>query len=265
MKDKILLFIPAYNCEIQIIRVLDQMSKKLLEYITEIIIVNNRSQDKTEQTVIDWMKKHDTIPAKLLTNKNNYGLGGSHKIAFNYALENQFDFVIVLHGDDQGNIKDLFTYIENGAYKKYDSFLGSRFDKKSNTINYSKVRILGNYIFNTIISIICRSKVTDLGSGLNMYKTKYLSKRFYLSFPNSLTFNVYMLLYGIYSKSSMCFFPLTWKEEDQISNVKFIKQSIEILRLLFLYVFRKKELFSIKNNSFALTKYEFELIKSNIT
>ena len=44
-KDKILLFIPMYNCEKQIIRVLNQLRSEVSEYITEVIIVNNRSTD----------------------------------------------------------------------------------------------------------------------------------------------------------------------------------------------------------------------------
>ncbi len=51
--DKILVFIPAYNCENQIIRVLEQFDSEVLEYISEIIVVNNRSTDNTEMMVAE--------------------------------------------------------------------------------------------------------------------------------------------------------------------------------------------------------------------
>ena len=35
------------------------------------------------------------------------------KVAFNYAVKNKFDYVIVLHGDDQGNIHDLLPFLKN--------------------------------------------------------------------------------------------------------------------------------------------------------
>ena len=47
MKDKILLFIPGYNCEKQIIRVLKQLDKQVMKYIDEIIFENNRIKDNT--------------------------------------------------------------------------------------------------------------------------------------------------------------------------------------------------------------------------
>ena len=46
MKENILLFIPGYNCEKQIARVLEQLDASVLKYFKEIIMVNNRSTDK---------------------------------------------------------------------------------------------------------------------------------------------------------------------------------------------------------------------------
>ena len=49
--DKILVFIPAYNCEKQIVRVLAQFDEEVLKYVTEIIVINNRSTDNSEMVV----------------------------------------------------------------------------------------------------------------------------------------------------------------------------------------------------------------------
>ena len=108
MKDKILLFIPAYNCENQIQRVLKQLDEQILKYIDKVLIINNRSTDSTEEKAISYIKENklnDKI--SVLRNAENYGLGGSHKVAFKYAIDNNYDYVIVLHGDDQGNISDF--------------------------------------------------------------------------------------------------------------------------------------------------------------
>jgi len=261
MNEKILLFIPMYNCELQINRVLSKI-KNLGEdrnIFSEILIVDNGSKDNSCNAVKNII---NTIGVKvtLVRNKQNVFLGGSHKVAFNYALENNFEYVVVLHGDDQGDINDLIPFIKNGEYKKYDSFLGSRFHKDSRLINYSKFRIFGNKVFNVILSLFMRHRITDMGSGLNMYKTEYLSGKFYLYLPNNLTFNVYMLLYGIYSKSLFAFFPLTWKEEDQVSNAKIISQSLEIISLVIRYIFFSKRLFSLKENQYSIMKYDFDIL-----
>lgn len=255
MAYKTLLFIPMYNCEKQVVRVLGKLDEKVLEYITEVIVVNNRSTDNGEKAVLDFKASHPEVPVKLLRNRENYSLGGSHKVAFNYALANGFDYVIVLHGDDQGDIHDLLPYLQDGSAYEYDSFLGSRFEKDSKLVNYSAFRIFGNRMFNIFMTIMLGRKITDLGSGLNMYSREYLKNGFYRYFINTLTFNVYMLIYGVYSKSNFAFFALTWREEDQVSNAKFFKQSREILKIVFRYKFNKKKTFSLEENEYSSKEY----------
>lgn len=240
MREKILVFIPGYNCEKQIVRVLKQFDENILKHIEEIIYVNNRSTDNTEKVVLDYKNEHKELPVKVLRNDENYNLGGSHKVAFNYALKNKFDYVIVLHGDDQGDIHDLLPYLENGEYKNFDCLLGSRFLKDSKLKGYSKFRIFGNRVFNIIYSMCIGKNIKDLGSGLNMYNTKILENNFYHKFPDKLTFNCCMLFAADYYKQTTKFFPITWREEDQISNVKMFSQAKITLKMALKYRFNKK-------------------------
>ncbi len=53
-KEKILLFIPMYNCEKQIVRVLDQIDSDFQDMIEEVLIVNNRSTDNGEEVVLQY-------------------------------------------------------------------------------------------------------------------------------------------------------------------------------------------------------------------
>ena len=55
---KILLFIPMYNCEKQIPRVLDQLTEKVISNLSEVIIINNRSTDQGEQVVQQYLASH---------------------------------------------------------------------------------------------------------------------------------------------------------------------------------------------------------------
>ena len=56
MSSKMMLFIPAYNCEKQIIRVLNQLDHEVLAYFEEVLVVNNRSTDDTEKVVLSYIK-----------------------------------------------------------------------------------------------------------------------------------------------------------------------------------------------------------------
>lgn len=235
MKEKILLFIPAYNCEKQIIRVLGQLDADVMEYISEVIIVNNRSTDDTELVVKGFQERHGDIPVKLLRNRENYGLGGSHKVAFDYAKKNRFDYVIVLHGDDQGFLEDFLPVLKTGYYRKHDCILGARFMRGSHLEGYSLFRTFGNTVYNLLFAAIIRKRIFDLGSGLNMYSVKMFENEYYRKFPDNLMFNYCMILASEYYKQDIKFYPISWREEDQVSNVKMLNQACSVMKMLLEY------------------------------
>ena len=265
MRDKILLFIPMYNCEKQIVRVLDQLTGEIQQYLTEIILVNNRSTDHTEEAAIAKLKELQLpIPAKVLRNDENYGLGGSHKVAFNYAIQNHFDYLIVLHGDDQGSISDLLPILRNGEYSTQDCWLGGRFLKNSKLVGYSKFRIFGNAVFNIIFSVAIGRKISDLGAGLNFYAVSMLQSKYYEKFPDNLTFNCYMLFALAAYQQKYRFFPIIWREEDQVSNVKMTKQAWQTLKMAVGYFFGRKRFMLKEARSTPFENYSSQVVYNTL-
>lgn len=264
MKDKILLFTPMYNCEKQIVRVLKQMTEKIGRYITEWVIINNRSTDNGEDVVKKYLSEHD-MPTKviLLRNDENYGLGGSHKVAFQYAMDKGFDYIIVLHGDDQGDISNILPYLKSREYKKYDCFLGARFMKGSKLQGYSKFRTFGNYVYDFLFSIGCGYQIFDLGSGLNMYNVDIFKDKFYLKYKDNLIFNYCMVMGSSYYKHEVKFFPITWREDDQISNVKMLNQAITVLKLLGSFMLDRKKFVSMEHRDKIIEEYTAQIVCSN--
>ncbi len=264
MKNKILLFIPMYNCEKQITRVLGQLTDEVCSYLSEVIIVNNRSTDNGETVVQNYLEQTD-LPVKvnLLRNDNNYGLGGSHKVAFQYAMDHGFDYVILLHGDDQGDISNILPYLKNGEYENYDCFLGARFMKGSQLQGYSGFRTFGNRVYDLLFTIGCGYKVYDLGSGLNMYKVDILKDKFYIKYKDNLVFNYCMVMGSAYYKHKVKFFPIIWREDDQVSNVKMVNQAITVLKLLGKFVVNKKKFVEAELRDTVIEAYTAQIIYTN--
>jgi glycosyltransferase involved in cell wall biosynthesis len=235
MTDRILLFVPMYNCERQIGRVLAQITPEHQRLLAEVMVVDNRSTDGGREVAIEALRKMRDVPTRLVRNDNNYGLGGSHKTAFHHALKGGFDYLIVLHGDDQGDFADIAPYLRDRSYAGLDALLGARFMKGSKLVGYSTTRRLGNRVFNALYSAATGVRIHDLGSGLNMYRVGALADRFWLGNANDLTFNYHMILRSIAAGWRMQFFPLSWREDDQVSNVKLVQQSLRVLRLPLAY------------------------------
>lgn len=262
--EKILIFIPMYNCEKQIPRVLGRIAALGANQalFSGVLVVDNRSTDGSREAALEAMQNL-SIPAELVRNCENYSLGGSHKVAFRYAVEHGYDYVVVLHGDDQGDISNLVPLLKQGEHRKYDSLLGSRFSKGSELVGYDKFRIFGNHVFNLFMTVCSGRRVYDLGAGLNLYKTEYLKNEFYLPFPNDLSFNVFLLLYGIHSRSRFTFFPITWREEDQISNARLFAQAKRMVGLGLNYLLHKKTVFAPAENQWTAMDYRCEVMGGN--
>lgn len=265
-KEKILVFIPMFNCEKQIPRVISQFSRETQEFFDEIIIIDNRSNDKSIQAAESALSNNIRIcKGSIFKNKENYSLGGSIKVAFKYAIDNNFDYMVTLHGDAQGNIKDIIPIIKTGQHKNADMCIGARFHRNSTLDGYSWFRIFGNRVFNLICSAITLRKIDDLIAGLNIYSVKFI-KEIYptcLNFPNNLTFDVHCLMYMLKTKKTFTYFPLVWKEEDQVSNAKVFKQAFTILKLFSKYVLNKNSLHKITEGDVQSHQHE-ENYKSEV-
>lgn len=238
--DRILLFIPMYNCAAQIGRVIGQLTPERRALISELLVVDNRSTDGGREVAIAGLRELTDVRARLVMNNSNYGLGGSHKVAFLHALQHGFDYLVVLHGDDQGDFADIVPYLERGEHRGLDALLGARFMRGSRLVGYSPTRTMGNRVFNLLYSISSRTRISDLGSGLNLYRVASLADRFWLRNADDLTFNYHMLLRSIAAGWKMRFFPLSWREDDQVSNVKLVRQSIRVLSLPLKYILQRK-------------------------
>lgn len=264
MGDRILVFIPCYNCSAQIGRVLGQFtSGEMTPYFEEILVLDNGSKDDTVAQAVSAADEVSGITVTIARNRSNYNLGGSHKAAFSYALANGFTHVAVLHGDDQGSIRDLSDVLKSGEHRAYDACLGARFMKGSSLVGYSSFRIFGNHVFNTLFTIGTRWPVKDLGSGLNIFSRRVFEHEGVIRYADDLRFNIYLLLGMVRRQLKVRYFPISWREDDQVSNVKMTSQALKTLELLLQSVFKPSYFWGADHRSQKHAEYAFDPVFSS--
>jgi len=237
---KIGIFIPCYNVAKSIEGVLRSFPEDALKRIEEIIVVNNCSQDAT----LEILKQIQSSPRLLgdkvviIDNQENYGLGGSQKIAYRYFLDHQFTHFYVVHGDGQG---DGLT-ISRNFFEVYDRDPGvdliitSRFLKTSITDGYSRLRIFGNHVFNFLTFVLAGRWMSDSGAAIIFMKCSLLDRVPFEELTNSFQFNpelniLLMNLGGI----KIIEIPLHWKDSTDQSNIAPSQYCLELLSILFRY------------------------------
>lgn len=260
--ERFLIFIPCYRCEKQIPRTIAQLSEAV-SLDCEVLVLDNRSPDGTVEAATKAADLLSELPINVARNDENYGLGGSHKAAFDYAIKKGFDYLIVLHGDDQGNISDLIPMIAAGKHRDVDSLLGARFMTGARLQGYSTFRTFGNRVFNLLFSVVAGQRLYDLGAGLNLYKVASLKKYQWRFFGNDLTFNYYMILASAAWGWKLRFFPISWREDDQLSNVRLFRQAKRTLGLLLNFAVARKSFLEKNHSGRDSGAYTFSIIHSN--
>jgi glycosyltransferase involved in cell wall biosynthesis len=257
---KLLVFIPCYNCEQQIGRVLEQFRDVPPEIFDEILVLDNRSSDGTVGVSLAAIARLRGYRFTVARNRENYNLGGSHKAVFGYAEERGFSHVIVLHGDDQGRIADVLPLLASGAHRDHDACLGSRFMAGSRIEGYAVVRRIGNRVFNLVFSLALRRRVTDLGSGLNVFGRSVFPREITMHLPDDLYFNPYLLAAMVDRGLRIRFFPISWREDDQVSNVHMASQALRTLNAAREFVTNRAALRAGEHRKVVRAEYTFDVL-----
>jgi glycosyltransferase involved in cell wall biosynthesis len=238
---RIVCFIPAKNCQNSLAPVIAGFTPEVLSYIEEIVVIDNGSSDQTVQTARECLARIEDKKCTILQNSRNFGLGGSHKIAFNYAFENSYDYMIVLHGDNSVSITDALPILRNHRYLESDAALGSRFILGSRRKNYPIHRNFFNRILSILASIITRRKISDFtGSAISFYRVSSFLTKFenpIKRFSNDVAFPQYLLLYAAYRRLRVSFFPIEHHERDIKQRDKLVSQFGKAALILLKFLF----------------------------
>ena len=161
---RLLMVIPAYNEEDNIIRVVDNIIDKYPEY--DYVVVNDGSTDHTSRRC--HRKEFEIIDLPV-----NLGLAGAFQTGLKYAYKKNYDAVLQFDADGQHKpeyIQAMLQKMEEG----YDIVIGSRFitHKKPHSL-----RMLGARMLTMAIRITTGKRISDPTSGMRMFN-KAMIKEF---------------------------------------------------------------------------------------
>ena len=153
---RLLIVIPAFNEEANIVRVVEGLTRNCPQY--DYVVVNDASRDKTAALCRAHGYRLIDLPV-------NLGLAGAFQTGLRYAADNGYDCAMQLDADGQHKpeyIAAMLEELEDGA----DIVIGSRFltVKKPKTL-----RMLGSYIISWSIRLTTGRAICDPTSGMRMF------------------------------------------------------------------------------------------------
>lgn len=170
LKGKVSIVIPCHNEEMNVEPLVTSLIKIYGEYIYEIILVDDNSQDKTREVITRLAEKYDMINPVFRTPPNGVGraIVDGYKVAKGqYVLSMDCDFQHLLP-----EIRDLF----DAAVKGYDVVVGSRFSRHSVLLNYPFQKIIANRAFHLLARILFFGNFRDLTNNLKLMRREVIEK-----------------------------------------------------------------------------------------
>lgn len=149
----IYVIIPVYNEEASIANVIGDIP----EIVSEIIVVNNNSTDKTASVA-------ENNGATVLSEKNK-GYGNACLTGLGYISEKQQrpDIIVFLDGDYSDYPEELTKIISPIIEDNIDFVLGARTSKLRQKGAMTIPQIFGNWLATSLMRLFFGSKFTDLG------------------------------------------------------------------------------------------------------
>ena len=229
--NKILIFIPAYNVEKKIYSVVKRIPDFIFStnYI-KILIINDNSNDNTfneiEKIKINFNYDFDT-----LVSNNQLGYGGVQKLAFDYAIKNKFDYVIMLHGDGQYAPEELPKFISELNSSNLDAVFGSRMMSYKSAIKGGMpiYKFFGNIFLTFVQNIILNSKISEFHSGYRSFKVESLKKIAYLDLPDYYHFDTEIIIELLKNKMKIKEIYIPTHYGDEVSHLKSIPYGLKVL------------------------------------
>ena len=227
---KFSIIIPILNEEKNIITLINQIKKSLIEYKTnyELIFVDDNSDDNSRNIINKIIKKNKFI--KLIHRVGKRDLSKSCILGFKNANSK---IIVVMDGDLQHSPVDLKKMIKIFLNSNLDVLIGTRsFDDQKVGLNI--FRKISSKIIVIIINILLGKKTSDPLSGFFIFRKKVYNEN-----KKKLFSKGFKILSDIIYSSKKNLFLKDYKINFSYRNAEKSKMRFKILIILMIFILKR--------------------------
>jgi glycosyltransferase involved in cell wall biosynthesis len=263
---KITVLIPCYNEEKGLGKVIDDIPVvrlKELGYLTEIIVIDNNSTDRTKRVARSRNVR--------IIHEGMKGKGNAMRTGF-LAVSNDSKFVVMLDGDNTYKGREILRMIEPLESNFCDVVIGSRLSGKMAHGSFKRRNRAANWFYTFLVRQIYRANVTDVLSGYFAWKKDVVVKLLPHIRSRGFAIEMEMITKMVLLGCSIYSVPITYDKREGESKLESVRDGIRILGLLFVnFVWKpdltksrreilnslvKRPLWTLKNSFHLINQYE---------
>ncbi len=176
MDEKILVLIPCYNEEENIVATVEHLKETCPG--VDFLVINDCSTDSSAALLKEHGYPFLDLPV-------NLGIGGGVQCGYLYATRMGYDVAVQMDGDGQHDPAYLQQVVRPVLDGTCDMCIGSRFIKKEG-FQTSFMRRVGIRFLSAMIRLLCGKHVLDVTSGFratNARMTAYFARHYATDYP----------------------------------------------------------------------------------
>lgn len=229
-RKKILIFIPAFNVEEKIYSVVKRIPASVFNNNITILIINDFSHDNTKYE-IEKIFNEFNYNFELIENKSQKGYGGTQKIAFEFAIKNNYNYLFMVHGDGQYAPEELPNFIKQYEDKTLDAVFGSRMMSYKNALKGGMpfYKFLGNIFLTFLQNLILQSNISEFHSGYRSFKVDALKKINYFDKADYYHFDTEIIIEILNKNLKLKEIRIPTHYGNEVSHLKSIPYGINVL------------------------------------
>ena len=163
-EKKILVFTATYNEYENIVELIKKIKNQKSK--PDLLIIDDNSPDNTSEKVLELQKEYNNL--FLIKRDGKLGLDSAHKEGYQYALKNNYDYLITMDADfshDPNEIKNFIHNLENFPF-----VIGSRYIEGGKCLMKKRrlfISKYGNLLTKSVLKINCK-EYTSSYRGFNL-------------------------------------------------------------------------------------------------
>jgi glycosyltransferase involved in cell wall biosynthesis len=236
MKNKkTLILVLAYNASSTIEELLDRIPP-LVYSKSDILVADDASRDDTHLVAEKYKKDKAINRMKVVKHKKNKGYGGNQKWGYDYAIENGYDIVVMLHGDVQyapEYIPSITIPLERGDA---DFVFGSRITGDPLGGGMPMYKYLGNKFLTGVENIVLGTSLSEFHSGFRAYSVGALRDLPLHLCSDDFHFDSEIIVQFVVNKKKIYEVTIPTRYAKEICYVNVVSYGLNVLRILLQYL-----------------------------
>lgn len=230
-KPRVLIFIVAYEAEASIAQVLARIPVTLSQRCNiDVLIIDDASTDNTFSTATS--APPIPYPLHIFYNPTNLGYGGNQKLGYQFAIEHQFDFVVLLHGDGQYAPEKIERLLNPLFNDDADAVFGSRMLESGAALKNGMplYKYVGNKILTWFENKMLGTHFSEFHSGYRAYSVRSLSSVPFAHNSDDFHFDTEIIIQFVYAGLRINEQPIPTYYGDEICRVNGIQYALNVIK-----------------------------------